>query len=842
MGFYGRVGLIGIAVACFNRCAPAATKGELMEARRWVAAKFEGVRRADRPRSGLVVLANYGVVQKNARAGRPLNIVGKPYKRGLYCHAPSKLVVRLPGPGKTFQAIAGVDSNEQTRPGRASVVFSVHVADKQAFRSGTLREGMAGVPVEVDLAGATRMVLEVSDAGDGISCDQADWADARVTLANGRTLWLGDMPMLDRRRPQLTTDPPFSFTYDGRPSSEFLAKWVLKRGARKVDDRRTKHTLTYADGKTGLVVRCVAIEYHDFPTVEWTLYFKNTSSVDTPILADIQALDIRLDRDAGGEFALHHHTGSPCKANDYQPHATTLAPKAHKRITTSGGRPTNSDLPYFNIESPGGGVIAVIGWPGQWATSFHRDAEVGLRVQGGQELTHFKLHPGEEVRGPLVVVQFYKGDRIRAQNVWRRWMIAHNTPRPGGKTLVPQSAAVSGNHYPGLMCNQADEILFINRFLEEGIRFDYWWMDAGWYPCAPQGWPKVGTWEVDKTRFPGGLRAVTDHARSKGIKSIVWFEPERVAPGTWLYEKHPEWLLGKDGGTKLLNLGNDDARKWLTNHVDRLLTEQGIDLYRQDFNIDPLSYWRANDAPDRQGITEIKHVTGYLAYWDELLRRHPGMLIDSCASGGRRNDLETLRRAVPLLRSDYLFEPVGEQCHAYGISFWMPFHGTGFIDINTYLIRSMMSPQFTIGTDARKKDLDYGLLGRLLKEWREVSPCYLGDYYPLTPYSLANDIWMAMQFDRPDLGKGVVHAFRRADSIYESARLRLHGLDAKAGYEVVDLDTNSRMRAAGRKLMEDGALIVLKDQPGSAVIAYERLGDRGERAPSARRHVGQGSP
>ena len=64
----------------------------------------------------------------------------------------------------------------------------------------------------------------------------------------------------------------------------------------------------------------------------------------------------------------------------------------------------------------------------------------------------------------------------------------------------------------------------------------------------------------------------------------------------------------------MLNLGNQDARNWLTDHVDQLITDKGIDLYRQDFNIDPLGYWRANDAPDRQGITEIRHVEGYLAY------------------------------------------------------------------------------------------------------------------------------------------------------------------------------------------------------------------------------------
>ena len=74
---------------------------------------------------------------------------------------------------------------------------------------------------------------------------------------------------------------------------------------------------------------------------------------------------------------------------------------------------------------------------------------------------------------------------------------------------------------------------------------------------------------------------------------------------------------------RLAEPGQRRARAWLTDHVDRLLTEQGIDLYRQDFNMDPLGLLARQRRADRQGITEIKHVTGYLAYWDELRRRHP---------------------------------------------------------------------------------------------------------------------------------------------------------------------------------------------------------------------------
>ena len=386
----------------------------------------------------------------------------------------------------------------------------------------------------------------------------------------------------------------------------------------------------------------------------------------------------------------------------------------------------------------------MVGWPGQWAAEFVRDDARGLHLRAGQELTHFKLLPGEEVRSPLIVLQFWKGDWIAAQNVWRRWMMAHTMPRPGGKLPQPQLLASSSRQYDEMIkANEANQIMFIDRYLEEGIKLDYWWMDAGWYVHHGGGWPQVGTWEVDTNRFPrrpaGRSR---DHAHAKGIKILVWFEPERVAAGTWLADNHPEWILGGAKGG-LLNLGNDAARQWLTEHVDQLLTEQGIDLYRQDFNMDPLDYWREADAPDRQGITEIRHVTGYLAYWDELRRRHPNMLIDSCASGGRRNDLETMRRAVPLWRSDYAYEAIGHQCMTYGLSLWLPFHGTGTVatrnapyygsgttPVEPYAFWSNAGPSLGFGIDIRVKDLDYAALRRLIEPVATDQPELLRRFLP----------------------------------------------------------------------------------------------------------------
>ncbi|MBZ5689393.1 MAG: GH36 C-terminal domain-containing protein, partial [Acidobacteriia bacterium] len=217
--------------------------------------------------------------------------------------------------------------------------------------------------------------------------------------------------------------------------------------------------------------------------------------------------------------------------------------------------------------------------------------------------------------------------------------------------------------------------------------------------------------------------------------------------------------------------------------------------------------------------------------------RHPNMLIDSCASGGRRNDLETMRRAVPLWRSDYAFEAIGHQCMTYGISLWLPFHGTGTVatrnapyygsgptPVEPYAFWSNVSPSVGFGIDFRVRELDYEALRRLIGEWRQISPNYYGDFYPLTSWTRDDQAWMAWQFDRPEAGEGVVQVFRRHNSCYESARFKLRGLDANAHYLVTNLDPGGApLELIGRELTESGLLVALNDQPSALVLTYRKV-------------------
>jgi alpha-galactosidase len=633
--------------------------------------------------------------------------------------------------------------------------------------------------------------------------------------------------------------PCFSFNYDGKPSAELLKTWELKRSSKKLDDNRTEFTLAFTDPKTGLELRCVGVEYRDFPTVEWTLYFKNASDKETPILSDIKAFDEKLQNSAAGEFTLHRTVGDGV-GDIYRPDPIVLGPNQEKKIAPFGGRPSSNEFPYFNVEMPGGGMIFAIGWPGQWSASFTRDAAKGLRVTAGQELTHFKLLPGEEVRSPLMVVQFYEGDPIRSQNLWRQWMLAHNTPHPDGKLPETRMCLCNANTYGYFGVTEESQKQWFDRYQEEKLKVDYMWVDLCWFKMDGGTLIYNGLYDSEPTRFPNGLKAVSDHVHAKGSKLIAWFEPEHLYPGpeNWHVTNHPEWLLKAPPGHEaeinqcmplkdrmVYNMGNPEALQWLIDNTTKVIRREKIDLYRHDFNVEPLMFWRNADAEDRQGITEIKYVTGFLAYYDALLKNFPGMQIDNCASGGRRNDVETLRRSIPLLRSDTWGEPVGQQCQTYGLAAWIPYWGTGIMysapkDL-PYIFRSQMGPSFTSCWDPTPK-ADYSLHRKLIDQWISVRQHILeGDFYPLMPYSATNDVWMAWQFDCGTKGEGLVQAFRRGANAEESKTLKLQGLDAAATYTVTNLDTESSTDVSGKDLMENGLTVEIKDQPGSAIITYK---------------------
>ena len=310
------------------------------------------------------------------------------------------------------------------------------------------------------------------------------------------------------------------------------------------------------------------------------------------------------------------------------------------------------------------------------------------------------------------------------------------------------------------------------------------------------------------------------------MKFILWFEPERVFKGTIIDKEHPEWVLRRqnENDNGLFHLGDPQACHWLTDLISGEIDKEGVDLYRQDFNMDPLPYWQQNDTPDRQGISEIKHIENLYAFWDELLARHPGLFIDNCSSGGRRIDLETISRSAPLWRTDYsYFESTGYQCHTYGINFYLPCSGTGNMNPNAYEFRSALSSALVTGWLLNDGNFSLEKARRDIEEYKKVQLYFYGDYYPLTNYDTGNSVWMAYQFEKPTSKDGIVLAFRRPSCTTSTLKINLKNLEAKKLYEVRYEDSNLSFQQSGEKLMNEGLELKIAEAPGSLLITYDQV-------------------
>jgi alpha-galactosidase len=750
----------------------------------------------------------------------PLQIGAKHYEHGLGAHANSEIVVRLAKPGKSFHAEVGIDNNWDTAGKHGTVVFSVDVGGKERFRSSVLKGGDQPVSVDLDLGGAKEFTLLISDSGDGIGWDQSDWANAKVALEDGNSVWLDEMPV--RVPPaRLATGLPFSFTYDGVPSEKLLPTWKRSNSVGKTQNGKHTETVTFSDPATGLEVICEVTVFAGFPAAEWVMRFHNSGAKDTPILENIRALDLRIATPPKGDIILHHSNGSTCDSTDFIPLDTTVAPSAELNLAPNGGRSSDGVLPFFNLEWHGGGLIGAIGWSGQWAMRVKRDSAREILLQAGQQITHLKLHPGESIRTPRILVIPWRGaDSLHGNNLLRRLLLAHYVPRINGKVAVPMMGQLAVDQALN-WCNEENQLSQIPRIAKTGA--EMFWLDAGWFEGE---WPGgAGSW-VPKSAFPHGLKPLGDKAHENGMKFILWFEPERVCKGSRIANEFPEWVRLQNGTDwdGLFKLDDPAARKWLTDTLSKSLSDWGVDVYRNDFNIAPLRFWQAADEPDRQGITENHYIEGLYTMWDELRARKPGLTIDNCASGGRRIDIETISRSYPLWRSDTTCAPpvssAWDQCQTAGLSLYMPLHSAGAWSYDPYAFRSVATTAVVLPGNIWQGDYAFDAAKRATEEVKDLRPLWLGDYYPLLPVNLDESQWCGWQFDRPDLGQGFAMLFRRPKSQYTTVQVALHGLDRKAKYEVTFVDAKKKLMLTGAEL---ATLRVDSDKsPGSVLIKYRK--------------------
>lgn len=639
--------------------------------------------------------------------------------------------------------------------------------------------------------------------------------------------------------------PPFSFILDEQPSEEFLRSWRWSRTAPASTDKDVVlRTFTYTDPRSGLEVACDVKGYPEFRAVEWVLHFRNTSAENSGQLTRVKVADFDMVYPAAGALKIHYAEGNKISKADYAPRTAEFRTEQPLHIEPHGGRSSEEAFPFFNLESEASrqGVMVAVGWTGTWFADLEKRDPSRLTLAAGMLNTDLYLYPGEQIRTPSVALMFWSGDRMNGHNRFRRLVLAHHSRKVDGSPFYPLCSAF--NYRDPQPCGEyscltADwAVAMVRRYSMFELTPDVFWLDAGWHTGAGdfrhgKSWANTtGNWTVDRERFPEGLKPVSDAVHETGAKFMVWFEPERVVKGTQWATEHKEWMLdtewpeGSEQSTwYLFDLGNDEACDWLCKYYGDLIEENGIDYYRQDFNMLPAGYWRDADEPGRSGIKEIRHIENLYKFWDYLLERFPGLLIDNCASGGKRLDWESIGRSAPLWRSDYYHydDPDGYQCHTYGLNFFLPIHGTGILLPDQYSFRSSLSSALQCNWKVTEPGVSVLDMQQRIREYRDIREYYYEDYYPLsgTGDLTGSDVWLAYQMHRPSDDSGIVVAFRRQDAPDAEYTVRLGGLTPDASYTLLDCDTQAETVRSGRELTE-GLTLRLDNPKSSLLIKYRK--------------------
>ena len=380
----------------------------------------------------------------------------------------------------------------------------------------------------------------------------------------------------------------------------------------------------------------------------------------------------------------------------------------------------------------------------------------------------------------------------------------------------------------------------------KGLGFEMFWLDAYWtrdgFPAGMGNYGFPLERVEPRDRFPHGMQTIRDAVHQAGLKYLMWFEPERVHPGTAIAKEHPDWVISPAGdGSGLFNLGLPAAREFMTRYLTAVIQEYGLDCLRIDFNIDPLPFWEFlnQQDPARVGMGEIRYVEGLYQMWDDLLTTYPHLLIDNCASGGRRIDLETCSRALPLWRSDNTCDMVGSdpariahaaiknQLMSLGLNRYVPFSTVGQMGSTPYLFRSGFNAGIAFAEDCRPADYPRDQLRQAIDEGKRIRPYWFGDFYPLSEPTLDSSAWCVMQYHRPVESDGIVVCFRRERSPYASFDCQLRDIDPAADYEIQPFSgyqPASPVTIQGRELQNYRA--VIDEKPGSVILEYRRVSPR----------------
>ena len=632
---------------------------------------------------------------------------------------------------------------------------------------------------------------------------------------------------------------------DGDLSSELKVEGydVKEEGNAKV------YVFTMRDKLQPLVVRLFYKAYHDVDVIEtWTEIENLAKKAVTLKRYDSGHLVIRQ----GDVWITHLHGDWAAEAEP-----TTEPLKAGVKVirNSDGARNSHLDAPEVMLsldgrpqENQGRVIGAALCWSGNFELRFNTLLKKEHHFFAGidPQSSEYVLDPKQTFATPHLALTFSTKGMSGVSRAFHRW-----ARTCGGLHRGMNVGDILLNSWEGLYFDINEERMVQMMTDIAAFGGELFVMDDGWfgnkYPRKNDS-TSLGDWVVDKRKLPGGIKALTDAARERGIKFGIWIEPECVNTKSELFEQHPEWALqvkGRDlklgrGGTQLvLDMTNPKVQDFVFKVFDDLMTQYPEIAYiKWDANASIQNYGSTYLPKDRQQNLYVDYHLGLLKVLQRIRAKYPDVVIQDCASGGGRanygllpyfdefwasDNTDALQRVYIQWGTSYFFPANAMACHINHCPYWNT--GGRVIPVK---FRCDVAMSGRLGIELQPKDMTD-------EERRQCTTCF-ADYKQLRPIVQTGDLYRLLSpYDR----KGVASLMYvkdnaaalfvyKTDNYYNQPmpRIRLAGLDPAVTYTLTEKNVRvgqrpcalSGKRFTGRFLMDVGLEVPLREEYASRVF------------------------
>ena len=500
------------------------------------------------------------------------------------------------------------------------------------------------------------------------------------------------------------------------------------------------------------------------------------------------------------------------------------------------GRASQGMKPMWVLanQRTGQGLALMLAYMGNW--TFEVRPGIGAAVSVKLATSPEKLEPFTEINGlsiPGALVAEFTGHWDNGTQPLVRF-IREKLLRPHG----PEWPPVQYNTWYDLFDKITQPRVLDAAKVAREIGCELFTIDAGWFgESLDAKWADtVGDWQVNRTRLPEGLEAISAAVHRLGMKFGLWFEIERAGPSSHLASQHPDWFLTDLQGTPLSKRGMlDFGKPAVLAHVKKVLSDAvrrySLDYIKMDFNTDPAI---ENQAIAPAADPLYRHYRGMAQLWSYLREQHPKLIVEDCSSGARRHELT----AAALTDTHWISDTIANQPNLlimFGATYFFPAstcsHWTtrpdaqdSVLNLDAQVVINMMGHLGLSGPIASWDAETRAIAKERIAQYKRIRPLIgTADVFHLTTPQLGA-VQAALYVD-PGTSRAALFAFQCGDPTLAHT-LRLRGLDPARRYRVtmpvgpkgMITQTGS---VPGRELVTTGLAITFPGPGAAALVEIE---------------------